>query len=98
MPSPLFSTQQITKSFSGKPLFDGLSFGIQENERVAVIGANGAGKSTLLKIIGALESPDDGNAVWRRDLRIRYVAQVDTFAPEATVYSVLESEVDAHDT
>jgi ATP-binding cassette subfamily F protein uup len=58
-------------------LFEGLTFGLFENERTGLIGPNGAGKSTLLKILAGLEKPDEGKVNVRRGLRVRYLAQRD---------------------
>jgi ATP-binding cassette subfamily F protein uup len=61
-------------------LFEGLSFGLFENERTGLIGPNGTGKSTLLKILAGLETPDDGELAIRRGLKVRYLAQRDFLA------------------
>ena len=75
----LLSVRGLAKSFSSRPLFEGLSFGLFENERTGLIGPNGAGKSTLLKILAGLEKPDAGELSVRRGLRVRYLPQQDTF-------------------
>ncbi len=75
----LLSGRNLTKSFSSRPLFEGLSFGLFENERTGLIGPNGAGKSTLLKIIAGLEKPDAGELSMRRGLRVKYLPQQDVF-------------------
>ena len=87
--TPLLSIQNASKAFSARPLFQNISFGINEGERIGVIGPNGSGKSTLLKILAGRETPDSGSVAMRRRLRIGYVAQEDTFSPEVTVLQVL---------
>src|ERR1700753_2413630 len=75
----LLSTKNLAKRFGVRPLFEGLSFGLFENERTGLIGPNGAGKSTLLKILAGLETPDSGELSLRRGLKVRYLAQQDFF-------------------
>jgi branched-chain amino acid transport system ATP-binding protein/branched-chain amino acid transport system permease protein len=59
--SLLLEVDAVTKRFGGLPAVDGVTFGIDDGEIVAVVGPNGAGKSTLLKIIVGLESPTRGS-------------------------------------
>lgn len=89
--------QKISKSVSGKPLFDQLTISVEENERLAILGANGSGKSTLLRILSGLDHADDGSLTGKRDLRVAYVAQQDVFADAATIRSTLESVLDPSD-
>lgn len=84
----LLTVDHITKSYTGRQLFDDTSFYLQENEKVGVIGINGTGKSTLLKIIAGLEEPDTGEVIRANNLVIRYLPQMPEFDPKA---SVLES-------
>jgi ATP-binding cassette subfamily F protein uup len=78
--SILLSCRNLSKHFGPRPLFEGLSFGLFENERTGLIGPNGAGKSTLLKILAGLEQPDPGGELsLRRGLRVKYLAQRDFF-------------------
>ena len=69
----LLSCEAISKAFGTRPLFDELSFGLFEGDRVGLVGPNGSGKSTLLKILAGLETPDCGTRVAprRRPRRLR---------------------------
>jgi len=75
----------LTKSFGDLVLFQGLSFGIAEGDKVGLIARNGAGKSTLLNILADKEGVDVGNVVYRRDLRVAYLEQDPDFPKELTV-------------
>ncbi len=85
----LVSCQTISKSYSSRPLFKEISFGIEDRERIGLIGPNGAGKSTLLKILAGEVEPDGGNVVSRRQLRISFLTQEQSFDPDATVEEVV---------
>jgi ATP-binding cassette subfamily F protein uup len=85
----LLSSEQVTKAYGARPLFDGLSFGLFEGDRVGLIGPNGSGKSTLLKILAGLETPDSGTRALRRQIRVGYVAQDPTFPEGDTVAAVV---------
>lgn len=85
----LVSCQTISKSYSSRPLFKDISFGIEDRERIGLIGPNGAGKSTLLKILAGEVEPDNGAVVSRRQLRISFLTQEQSFAPDATVEEVV---------
>jgi ATP-binding cassette subfamily F protein uup len=89
MPGLLLSCQDLAKAFGGAPLFGGLSFGVSEDDHIGLIGPNGSGKSTLLRILAGLEPPSAGTRAARKHLRVGYVPQEPTFAPGATVDSVL---------
>ena len=80
----LLSAQGLTKRFTSRPLFDGLSIDFRAGEKIGLIGPNGAGKSTLLKILADIEIPDAGTRTARRGTRIGYVPQEDIFPPDAT--------------
>jgi ATP-binding cassette subfamily F protein uup len=93
----LLNCQELSKSYGGRPLFTGITFGIDEGERIGLIGPNGSGKSTLLKLIAGEETPDAGFVAARRQLRLAFVAQEDTFPAGRTVRQVLhEALADSH--
>lgn len=76
-----------------KLLFDGLSFGVSERERLGLLGPNGAGKSTLLKILAGLETPDEGEVAASKGLRVAYVAQESTFPEEEILTSIVKKDL-----
>lgn len=85
----LVSCQTISKSYSSRPLFTDISFGIEERERIGLIGPNGAGKSTLLKILAGMVEPDGGTVVSRRQLRISFLTQEQTYPADASVADIV---------
>ncbi len=89
----ILSCRNLTKGFGSRPLFEGLSFGLNEKERAGLIGPNGAGKSTLLKILAGSEKSDDGELAVRRGLQVRYLAQTDSFENEHEEMTVREDLV-----
>lgn len=75
----LLTLENVSKSFTERMLFDHISLGINEGDKVGVIGINGTGKSTLLKIIAGLEDTDDGKRTCGNHLRIAYLPQTPAF-------------------
>ena len=83
--TPYLQVENLTKSFGDKVLFEHISFGIAEGQRVALIARNGTGKTTLLNIIAGHEGRDEGTVTFRRDLRVGYLPQMPAFPPHLTV-------------
>jgi ATP-binding cassette subfamily F protein uup len=88
-PTLLLSCNALGKGFGARPLFENLSFGISEGDRVGLIGPNGSGKSTLLKLLAGLEDPDAGTLSLRRGTRMGYVPQDPEFESGKTVEQVV---------
>ena len=79
------SVEQLSKSYTEQPLFNDITFGINLGQKVALVGKNGSGKSTLLKIIGAVESPDQGRVVFRKGIKLSYLPQNPEFKNHLTI-------------
>ena len=77
--------ENLTKAFGDNLLFENISFGIADNQRVALIAKNGTGKTTLLNIIAGIEDHNGGTISFRRDLRIGYLDQNPDFPKELSV-------------
>ncbi|MDF2871959.1 MAG: transporter related [Anaerocolumna sp.] len=75
----LLNVEKMSKSFTDKILFDKVSLGINEGDKIGIIGINGTGKSTLLKIIAGLEEPDEGGVVKGKNIRIEFLPQIPEF-------------------
>ena len=85
MAVPYLQIDNLTKSFGDLVLFENISFGIAEGQRVGLIAKNGTGKTTLLNVIAGKEGYDNGNIVFRRDLRVDYLEQDPQYPEELTV-------------
>src|SRR5947199_2046845 len=85
----LLSCESVSKQFGPRPLFENLTFGLFEGDRVGLVGPNGSGKSTLLKILAGLEEPDSGTRSLRRGTRIGYVTQDPVFPPHLAAEEIL---------
>ncbi|AET70439.1 ATPase component of ABC transporters with duplicated ATPase domain [Desulfosporosinus orientis DSM 765] len=81
----VLTVENITKSYGEKVLFADISFGIDEGEKIGIIGVNGTGKSTLLKILAGNEWPDSGKVTMGNSLRMDYLPQNPDFEDQATV-------------
>ncbi len=81
----LIAIDKVSKTYGEKVLLQEISFGIDEGEKIGLLGINGSGKSTLLKLIAGREEPDRGRIVSKRNLRMEYLSQNPPFDPEATV-------------
>lgn len=83
----LISIEKVNKSYSDKILLNDVSLGINEGEKIGIIGINGTGKSTLLKIVAGTETVDSGNIIKGNKVRIEFLTQNPNFDEEATVIS-----------
>src|ERR1035438_5960721 len=89
----LVSCSSLVKSFGSRTLFENISLGISEGERLGLIGPNGSGKSTLLKILSGSLEPDSGTISLRRNTRVGYVPQESDFPPGQTVAEVIAQAI-----
>ena len=81
----LITLENISKSYSEKKLLEDISLGINDKEKIGLIGVNGTGKSTLLKIIAGAQIPDDGTITKANKVRIEYLPQNPYYDENATV-------------
>jgi ATP-binding cassette, subfamily F, member 3 len=82
----MISIDGLTVEFSGKTLFSDISFFINENDKIALMGKNGAGKSTMMKIIAGAQKPTRGNVRAPKDAVIAYLPQHLLTEDESTVF------------
>ncbi len=105
----IISLENVSKNYGFKPLFEGVTLGLDEKDKIGIIGANGSGKSTLLKVIAGLEEPDTGRVVRAKGKSLAFLAQNPQFDDSLTVLetifassggvmrTILEYETACHD-
>lgn len=86
----ILNIENISKIYGEKVIFDHVSFGIQEGDKIGIIGINGTGKTTLLKMAAGLEEPDEGQIIKQNNLRIAYLPQNPQFPENATILSYIQ--------
>ncbi|WP_018721264.1 ABC-F family ATP-binding cassette domain-containing protein [Salinispora fenicalii] len=86
----IVNLDRVSKGYGAAgPLLTDVSLGLDDADRIGVVGLNGAGKSTLLRLLTRQEEPDDGRVTHRRDLRVAGLPQALQLAPDATVRDVV---------
>lgn len=81
----LLTVENLKKSFGEKVIFDNLTFGIDDRDKIGIIGVNGTGKSTLLKVIAGDEEADSGQVIKMNGLRVVYLPQIPVFLDKEVV-------------
>jgi ABC transport system ATP-binding/permease protein len=87
--SPILNAQSLAKSFGATTLFRGISFTVNEGDRIGLVGPNGSGKSTLLRILAGEIDADSGAVASRKRARLSYVTQDSQFAPGDSVREII---------
>ncbi|MGZ4055352.1 MAG: ABC-F family ATP-binding cassette domain-containing protein [Bacteroidia bacterium] len=83
------SVENVSKSYGTKVLFNKISFGLNQGDRIALIAKNGAGKSTLLKVLMGKEIADEGLVTFRKDIVVTYLDQNPSFDENSTVLDAI---------
>ncbi len=87
------SVENISKSYSEKILLEDISFGINKDQKIALVAKNGTGKTTLLNIIAGVDVPDSGQVVFRKGLKLAYLSQKDDLNENLTIEeSIFDSD------
>ena len=81
----VLSVEKLRKSFGERVLFEDLSFGLNQGQKVAMVGLNGCGKSTLMRILAGKETADTGNYSIRNGIRFAYLEQEPLMGETASV-------------
>ena len=89
----LLNFENIGKNFLSKTILSGVSFGMEDTDKIGVVGVNGTGKSTLLAIAAGVLEPDEGEVVRARNLRIAYLPQTPEFDDEKTLLENVASMI-----
>ncbi len=85
----ILSLENVSKNYGIKPLFEQATFGIEDRDKIGIIGANGSGKTTLLRVIAGTETPDVGKVVRTQGQTLAYLAQNPPINEEATVLETI---------
>ncbi|SFN32766.1 ABC-F family ATP-binding cassette domain-containing protein [Salegentibacter flavus] len=85
------SVENIAKSYGELQLFNNISFGINEGQKVGFIAKNGTGKTSLLNILAGTDSPDEGKVVYRKDIKVAFLGQEPNLDPNLTVEETIFS-------
>lgn len=88
----VLNIEHISKMFGDRVIFEDASLGIQEGDKIGIIGINGTGKTTLLRMIAGLAEPDSGQVVRQNGMRIAYLPQNPEFPADATIGSYTLSD------
>ena len=91
----IINIEHISKIYGEKTIFDDASFGIQEGDKIGIVGINGTGKSTLLKMISGEETPDSGKIIRQNGIKTAYVPQNPVLPEEKDIRSWALSGGDA---
>ncbi|WP_026666382.1 ABC-F family ATP-binding cassette domain-containing protein [Butyrivibrio sp. FC2001] len=81
----ILNVENVSKSYMSKPVLSGVSVGINDTDKIGVVGTNGTGKSTLLSIIAGVTTPDSGQVIISNGLRISYLPQNPVFDMDKTL-------------
>src|SRR6478672_8752317 len=85
----IVSLENVSKNYGFKPLFEGVTLGLEDRDKIGVIGANGSGKTTLLRILAGVETPDTGRVVRAKGKTLAFLSQNPPFDPELTVLETI---------
>ncbi len=86
----ILNIEHISKIYGEKVIFEDASFGVQEGDKVGIIGINGTGKSTLLKMLAGEEVPQTGQIIMQNNVRLAYLPQNPQFPENATILSYIQ--------
>jgi ABC transport system ATP-binding/permease protein len=85
----IVNLDRVSKAYAAGPIFTEVSLGVEDDDRIGVVGLNGAGKTTLLRLLTKAEEPDTGRVTHRRDLRVAALPQNLDLPPTVTVRDVV---------
>lgn len=85
----IVSLENVSKNYGFKPLFENVTLGLEDRDKIGIIGANGSGKSTLLKIIAGVEVPDTGRVVRAKGQTLAYLSQNPAYDENLTVLETI---------
>jgi ATPase subunit of ABC transporter with duplicated ATPase domains len=93
----LLGAEKVSLSFATTRVFENLTIGVQDGDRIGIVGRNGDGKSTLIKLFARTQEPDSGQITKRGDVRVGLLDQFDQFAPTETISEVVVGDTPEHE-
>jgi ATPase subunit of ABC transporter with duplicated ATPase domains len=93
----LLGAERIRLSFATTDVFKDLTIGVQDGDRIGIVGKNGDGKSTLLRLFAKMQDPDSGQITKRSDVRIGMLDQFDDFLPDQSISQVVIGDLAEHE-
>jgi ATP-binding cassette subfamily F protein uup len=93
----LINLESVSHAFDIRPLLDEVSLGVNQGERIGIVGRNGGGKSTLLKILAQSLQPNSGRVAKANSVRVGILSQADSAAPGASVREVVLGDIPVHE-
>lgn len=85
----ILSLENVSKNYGIKPLFERVTLGLEDSDKIGIIGANGSGKTTLLRVIAGMETPDSGRVVRAGGKTLAFLSQNPSIDEEATVLETI---------
>lgn len=85
----ILSLENVSKNYGIKPLFDNVTLGFEDSDKIGIIGANGSGKSTFLRVVAGTENPDSGRVVRASGKSLTFLSQNPQFDDEKTVLEAI---------
>jgi ATP-binding cassette subfamily F protein uup len=85
------SVEDLSKMYGEKTLFSNITFGLHRGDKVGLIARNGSGKTTLLKVLAGIETPDTGNVIFRKDIKVGLLMQEAHFEPHLSILDAVFS-------
>ena len=93
----LLGAEKVSLSFATTRVFENLTIGVQDGDRIGIVGRNGDGKSTLIKLFARIQEPDSGQITKRGDVRVGLLDQFDQFTPTETISEVVVGDTPEHE-
>ena len=93
----LLGAEKVSLSFATTRVFENLTIGVQDGDRIGIVGRNGDGKSTLIKLFARIQEPDSGQITKRGDVRVGLLDQFDQFAPTETISELVVGDTPEHE-
>ena len=85
----ILSLENVSKNYGFRPLFENVTLGLEDRDKIGIIGANGSGKTTLLKLIAGVEQPDTGRVTRARGKSLAYLSQNPPYDENLTVLETI---------